>query len=83
MTHSSILVIPRVSFKTVHHKLKYKNAKRYLVFTGCGNYTFPFNLVNFPAGVLPTRKITPEEEINDLNNFPQNNFMQSKLRQVS
>ncbi|KAF6020819.1 FAAH [Bugula neritina] len=46
-----------------------------------GAYAYPVNLVNFPAGVVPFGKITPEDEENDFRNYPDQDLMQRRLKE--
>jgi len=47
-----------------------------------GAYVYLLNLVNFPAGVVPFGKITPEDEANDFKNYPNQDLMQRRLKEV-
>ena len=48
-----------------------------------GGYVYMFNLLNFPAGVVPVGKITAEEEAKDLEEYPTHDARHVRLREVS
>ncbi|KAF6033029.1 FAAH [Bugula neritina] len=46
---------------------------------GC-SYSYLLNMVNFPAGVVPVGKISPEEEVDDFKYYPDHNQVHKCLK---
>ena len=53
----------------------------FIFFEGCGGYCWLYNVVNYPAGVLPVTRVT-NDDVTNLDKYPSKTTMERLVKKV-